>query len=347
MDRVRLERRDRRAVADLVDFLERRSDVPVLDVVTRTLPALVGAEMGCSYRPGVALTGSYLDFVHVHGAPEPFVTLLDRYSRRAPTRLFTGTFDALHPSATDRNKAVLATGLFDDREAMERLPFMQECLRPAGIADYQHLRALICDGSLLLGWVGVLGTGVYGPREHAILDAIIQPLKKRMRLDKRLRDAGVNASAVETIIEALPGAAFIVRDDDVVVHANATGRALLDADVIELQERLRTQGAGHQNGGIEIHAFAGEENRNYRLVVIDAPRMDRDARLAMVERLWRLTPRQRQVLALVVAGDANKTIAERLRCAVVTIEVHVTALLRKAGVDGRAALVAKFWTLNP
>ena len=58
------------------------------------------------------------------------------------------------------------------------------------------------------------------------------------------------------------------------------------------------------------------------------------------------TPRQAQVLALLVAGEPNKNIAARLRCAERTIELHVTALLRKAEAGSRSALAARFWTLR-
>jgi len=58
---------------------------------------------------------------------------------------------------------------------------------------------------------------------------------------------------------------------------------------------------------------------------------------------WQLTPRQGDVLARVVAGLANKEIASELSCADNTIELHVTRLLRKAGVTTRTQLIARFW----
>jgi DNA-binding CsgD family transcriptional regulator len=58
---------------------------------------------------------------------------------------------------------------------------------------------------------------------------------------------------------------------------------------------------------------------------------------------WQLTPRQADVLAHVAAGLANKEIASELSCADNTIELHVTRLLRKAGVTTRTQLIARFW----
>jgi DNA-binding CsgD family transcriptional regulator len=59
---------------------------------------------------------------------------------------------------------------------------------------------------------------------------------------------------------------------------------------------------------------------------------------------WQLTPRQRQVLAVVAQGKSNKEIAQALGCAENTVELHVTQLLRRAEVKSRAELIAHFWS---
>lgn len=59
---------------------------------------------------------------------------------------------------------------------------------------------------------------------------------------------------------------------------------------------------------------------------------------------WRLTPREQQVLQLVVHGESNRTIAESLGFSIRTAEAHVAALLRKSGADCRAQLTAWFWS---
>ncbi|MFA7665846.1 MAG: response regulator transcription factor [Burkholderiaceae bacterium] len=52
-----------------------------------------------------------------------------------------------------------------------------------------------------------------------------------------------------------------------------------------------------------------------------------------------LTARERQVLALLVAGHGNKAIASELDIAESTVRVHVTSILRRFGVRSRAALL--------
>lgn len=56
---------------------------------------------------------------------------------------------------------------------------------------------------------------------------------------------------------------------------------------------------------------------------------------------WRLSRRQREVLVLATQGLTNKQMAFELGCCPKTIEVHVTGLLKKAGVARRNELVAK------
>jgi DNA-binding NarL/FixJ family response regulator len=82
---------------------------------------------------------------------------------------------------------------------------------------------------------------------------------------------------------------------------------------------------------------------SYRLVVRSGS-PNAAARAAVLGRRWALTSRQVEVLSLLARGLANKSIAAALGCAEVTVELHVTALLHKFGVDCRAALVARFWT---
>ncbi|MFB4314193.1 response regulator [Actinomadura sp. 21ATH] len=51
-----------------------------------------------------------------------------------------------------------------------------------------------------------------------------------------------------------------------------------------------------------------------------------------------LTPREREVLALVAAGLSNQEIADRLHLGVTTVKTHVAALLAKTGCPNRIRL---------
>ena len=51
-----------------------------------------------------------------------------------------------------------------------------------------------------------------------------------------------------------------------------------------------------------------------------------------------LTPRQRDVLDLIIQGKSNKEIARILGLGVGTVKIHVAALFRKLHVNRRAAV---------
>jgi two-component system response regulator FixJ len=62
-------------------------------------------------------------------------------------------------------------------------------------------------------------------------------------------------------------------------------------------------------------------------------------RAAAIERLSRLTPREREVMQCVVRGMANKQIAAHLHLSEKTVEVHRGNVMRKSGADNVPELV--------
>lgn len=69
--------------------------------------------------------------------------------------------------------------------------------------------------------------------------------------------------------------------------------------------------------------------------------LERDLRLATSSEGWaRLSRREREVLALVAAGQSNKAIAAELFVSPNTVKTHVAALLTKLDVESRVQLAA-------
>lgn len=76
--------------------------------------------------------------------------------------------------------------------------------------------------------------------------------------------------------------------------------------------------------------------------------IDRDARnrreyaerAAIIARVESLTPREREVLAMVVAGTANKNIAATLGRSQKTVEIHRANMMKKMGAASLAQLVS-------
>jgi two-component system CheB/CheR fusion protein len=69
------------------------------------------------------------------------------------------------------------------------------------------------------------------------------------------------------------------------------------------------------------------------------PAVPKPARTGAEAQFGALTERQRQVLGLVLAGEPNKCIANRLGLSRRTVESHRAAIMKKAGATSIAALV--------
>ena len=68
-------------------------------------------------------------------------------------------------------------------------------------------------------------------------------------------------------------------------------------------------------------------------------RVQREKRRAHAERLAQLTQREREVMDLVVAGQMNREIAERLEISIKTVEAHRAKIMEKLSVNSVAELV--------
>ena len=72
--------------------------------------------------------------------------------------------------------------------------------------------------------------------------------------------------------------------------------------------------------------------------------VDPAARVAAAVASRGFTPRQAQVVGLLALGRSNKAISSELGCAESTVEIHVTAVLRKSGCESRCEFVSRFWS---
>ncbi|MDX6378407.1 MAG: hypothetical protein QOE98_2710 [Gaiellaceae bacterium] len=200
------------------------------------------------------------------------------------------------------------------------------------------IRVLLCDdhvvvreglARLLDNAEGIEVVGVASDGEEGLEEA------RAKRPDVILMDLSMprldGVSATRAIVAELPETYVVVltsfADRDRVleaIDAGAAGYVLKDSDGAEVVRAIRAAAAG------------------------DAPLDPRAARAVLTRRSYptpatSLTPRERQVLALVGAGLSNKVIAIRLGISEATVKAHLTRIYQQIGVTDRtqAALWAR------
>jgi DNA-binding CsgD family transcriptional regulator len=149
-------------------------------------------------------------------------------------------------------------------------------------------------------------------------------------------------SALVVALDQLGSPAFVTDGRGRPVFSNTLGAKLFDRDPDGITRNLRRR---ISPPAVDVREIRAPGHRSHWLVVLGPSNDHSPDRLTKATELWKLTRRQVEVLRLAMTGDANKIIADKLSCAEVTIEFHMTALFRKAGVESRAQLVSRFWTL--
>jgi FixJ family two-component response regulator len=169
----------------------------------------------------------------------------------------------------------------------------------------------------------------------------------------------VNGLSIQTFSSPLE---FLLRHDPSVPGCAILDLSMPGLDGLKLQQELATQhaelpvifitGKGDISTGIramkagavdfltkpvrDSELLAAIEQARERVVKITEARAQLDSIKA---RLARLTPREHEVLALVVAGRLNKQIASELGTVEKTIKVHRGRMMKKMGVRAVADLV--------
>lgn len=339
----RLTNADRRRVADASACLATMVDggAAGLPAVLPELGRLLGMPHVLSFAVGDRGEGLDVEFAHGYGVPTRQVrAALGEMARRLQGRF--GGFDARRPERAQRNVPMtmgdLAAG------AARPIPVVGELFPRFGIAGFDQLRVLVCEGESLLAWVGGFREAPFTRRDKMVLGALVPALRRRLSVERQLGEAPVAVAALAAALEAVGTAAFVVRGSGQVVHANAAARALLEQDrrmvTALLRDRLRGVGAA----ALDLVRLEGGVPDHWLALLRGGARPDPAPRVVAAARRWGLTARESQVLGRLALGEANKTIAAALGCAPNTVEIHVSSLLQKSGCESRSQLVARFWT---
>jgi two-component system response regulator FixJ len=99
-----------------------------------------------------------------------------------------------------------------------------------------------------------------------------------------------------------------------------------------------------RNGALTLIEKPCDENELWDAIrtgmEVDAQNYQRDRRRAeILQKLKLLTPKERQVLEFIVAGDANKVVARKLEVSIRTVENHRQKVFHKMKADSVAELV--------
>lgn len=319
---------------------------PALTWALPEMRALLRADFAGAYRVHATDTGWSLDFMLGAGprAARLVGVYRDLVARHPRSDQFFGYYDPVVIPERERNRPMLLS----DLARLEKRPKVAE--RPSwyaslygelGLDGHDQLRVLLCRGPSLLAWIGASSPEPFTRREVSILRRLTKPLHRRLLLEQEVLAPGLSAAALDVALEALGRAAFVTSPKGRVAFANRAGTAMLEHDRRSVAELLRASDAGR--GPFEITPIRVEGWPDYRLAVLRERAPSIATRLHHARRRWELTPAQARVLEELAAGSTNKEIAGALACAEVTVENHVTALLRRSKTRSRVHLLRKLF----
>ncbi len=252
---------------------------------------------------------------------------------------FWAVYDPLRPQASQRNVVVR-----HDREAIAELAVYQKLYPRVGLGGLHEMRMLVCEGPMLLSWVGAWSESPFDARAAWMLEGVGRAARRALRMSRAL-PSGVAWTGFEAALDALDVEVFVVDGTGRVDFANRAGALRLASDrravVKELTASVAPRSAERP---FDLHPLRLSGAAPLFLAMRSAvPGRALEARLEHARQRWALTKRQVEVLSLLARGDANKDIATKLSCRPRTVELHVAALLGKAKVESRLQLVAALW----
>jgi DNA-binding CsgD family transcriptional regulator len=139
------------------------------------------------------------------------------------------------------------------------------------------------------------------------------------------------------VLDAIPGPALLVTAEGGLVASNAHARQWLESAGAR-EEALRAARWRRSTADLALTAIDGASGV---VLLVRPPGDPSDAPAATSPSDWHLTPREQDILSLLVDGRSNRTIAAALDVGERTVETHLSAMFGKAGVASRAELVAR------
>jgi len=252
----------------------------------------------------------------------------------APVRRLSGwSFERLEsdglPNASRFTAALTAYLERAPHALFEHAPALGELLHPLELAN--ELRALLADGTTLIGWLGGFHRGPLTARQRERFAALLPAFQRRLAVARTIAQQQRASAALETVLDQLVDPAFILGPRGEIDGANRAAREL------GLERAMAALAATDQR--IDRVPLAGTSHT--LAIVRRTSELERcEGRVQRAADSWRLTPRQREVLLLVIQGKGNAQIAATLAIGERAVEMHITAILERACVNNRTSLIA-------
>jgi len=274
--------------------------------------------------------------------------LTSRSSVRRPLNDFLATseqmpwLDLASPPPAHRNKAIVLTSEVD-LDTMRNSVIFKTVIEPTALGLPNIVRVLLCEGEILRGWLGGFSSAPITTEQCAMLEALVEPLLVRMRIERSLIAAPRIHVGIEQTMQFVRAPSILV-DARGRIHATnkaagewtASTRDEVLAEIASvLSTRLPSPKVVVQSAGIS----EGTE----RFLAMLAPQSDderREQAAALAGLRWQLTPREVHILKRVVDGAANAQIATELQISEQDAEQTLSAIFNRARVTNRSSLVA-------
>lgn len=250
--------------------------------------------------------------------------------------------DLRHPPADQANRAVDLEALIGSTKYRTSAPFAR-IVAPTELAEHCVARVLVCDGPNLVAWLGGFSEIAFSIDQLEALTSVAGPVRERLRIERLLGSAPRIHAALEATLQQIGAPALLVDARGRVHEMNRAARELLDArrdDVFASIAAVRARKAPTLPFTVTRVSTNGQPEQFLAVMRPRSPEARMSLLVTLASNRWKLTPRQAEVLALLVRGDSNAQIAKALGISARATELHVTAIFDRAGVENRSQLVA-------
>lgn len=270
--------------------------------------------------------------------------------RRALGEYFTATaptgqlpwLDLANPPQAHCNKAIVLTDEVGP-ETLRTSAFYERVIVPSALGDSHFVRVLLCEGELLRGWLGGASRSPITEDQRAMLEALVEPLLVRMRIERSLAAAPRVHAGIEQALQYVRAPALIV-DNRGRIHAANRAASELTAHARDeaLAEIAAVIDKRLPSPKVTVLSAGMSEGTERFLAILSARSDDerREQAAALAGLKWQLTQREVHLLKRLVDGASNSEIAGELRMTDPEVEQQIGAILNRARVTNRSQLVA-------